>query len=139
MTEGSISRDEETPLVGEGSEFHEPDTDSNQIKADAFNVDSINALYILPIALLAALGMAATAATSIFAYASLLCKSPTHCQDSEQNRYAGSVALAATIANFCSLFVLGVLEHLSRTHRKAGLALWIVCRSLSVVALALGG
>jgi len=100
---------------------------------------TVNPFSVLPIAFLTALGMAATATTSIYAYASLLCKNPTHCQKSERNLYAGSVALAVSIANLCSLLALGPLEKLSRTHRKLGLVLWILCRSMSVVMLALGG
>lgn len=101
--------------------------------------ETFNPVSVLPIPFLAALGMAATAATTIFAYATLLCKDPRNCDVSEQKGYAGYVALSVSIANICSTLVLGSLEKLSRRHRKAGLALWIVCRSMSVAMLALGG
>lgn len=139
MSTDQLSSDETVPLL-EGQDvlinraMEEPffRGDSN------LDVETVNAISVLPLAFLAALGMAATAATSIFAYASLLCKEPTHCQKSEQSRYAKSVALAVTIANVCGLLVLGSLEKLSRNHRKVGLALWVICRSLSVVVLAVG-
>jgi hypothetical protein len=134
------SRDERTPLLEEqGINYHNDNVEPSYQKATTSVLATRNAVSVLPIALFAALGMSATAATSIFAYASLLCKEPTHCQNQERNRYAASVALSVTIANVCSLLVLGPLEKLSRSHRKAGLALWIICRSFSVIMLALGG
>ncbi len=100
--------------------------------------DSISHFAVLPLALLAALAMAATAATTLFAYATLLCEDPTHCKNSERNIYAGSVAVAACFASVCSLLALGSLGRLSKMNHTAGLALWLVCRSMSVVMLALG-
>lgn len=99
---------------------------------------SISAFRILPLALFAALAMAATAATTIFTYASLLCKNPTHCQASERNRYAGAVAVATSSANIGGLLVLGTLERLSKRNHKAGLMLWFSLRSMSVMMLAVG-
>lgn len=99
----------------------------------------VSPFAVLPIALLAALAMAATAATTIYAYASLLCKDPTRCRDSERTTYAGAVAAATYVANVCALLALGGFAKLSRRNHKAGLALWIICRSMSVVTLALGG
>ena len=93
---------------------------------------------ILPLALFAALAMAATAATTIFAYASLLCKDPTHCRETERNVYAGAVAAATCIANLCSLLLLGTLERLSGKNHKAGLLLWFSLRCMSVVMLLVG-
>jgi hypothetical protein len=93
----------------------------------------------LPVALFAALAMASTAATALYAYGTLLCKDPIHCKDSERNAYAGAVALATFLANLCGLLLLGFLEKLSRRNRKAGLALWVIGRSMSVIVLALGG
>lgn len=94
---------------------------------------------VLPVAFLAALAMSATAASSIFAYANLLCKIPTDCHESERNLYAGAVAVASCIANICGLVILGFLEKLSQNNNKVVLALWLWCRSMSVVMLALGG
>lgn len=93
---------------------------------------------ILPLALLAALAMGATAATTIFAYASLLCKDPARCRKSEQNVYAGAVAAATCAANICGLLLLGTLERLSKKNDRAGLALWFSLRSMSVVMLLIG-
>lgn len=93
---------------------------------------------ILPLALLAALAMAATAATTIFVYASLLCKDPMDCQDKERSLYAGAVAVASCAANVGSLLVLGPLERLARENYKAALLVWFTLRSFSVVMLALG-
>ena len=93
---------------------------------------------ILPLALFTALAMGATAATTIFAYASLLCKDPTHCRETERNVYAGTVAAATCIANLCGLLLLGTLERLSRKNHKAGLLLWLSLRSMSVVMLLIG-
>lgn len=134
MTQNDI-----TPLLGEREADDQVAANSSFPVAVDSNEETSNAISVLPIAFLAALGMAATAATSIFAYASLLCKDPTNCQESEQNKYAESVAIAVTIANVCGLLALGSLERLSRNHRKTGLALWIVCRAMSVVILAVGG
>lgn len=129
-----IQEEENGPL---GSRKQHTQTDSSE--AEIVEYETLNPVSILPIPFLAALGMAATAATTIFAYAFLLCKDPRKCDDSEQRGYAGYVALSVSIANICSMLVLGSLEKLSRRHRKAGLALWIVCRSMSVAMLALGG
>ncbi|CAD6577322.1 MAG: hypothetical protein ASARMPRED_008217 [Alectoria sarmentosa] len=82
--------------------------------------------------------MAATAATTIFAYASLLCRDPTDCRDSERNLYAGAVAVATCAANVGGLLFLGTLERLSRENYKAALILWFVLRSMSVVVLVVG-
>jgi hypothetical protein len=136
-------QDETASLIQEGEngflgqrEQHVPSISS---ETDLSQYEALNPVSVLPIPFLAALGMAATAATTIFAYATLLCKDPKSCDDSEQKGYAGYVALSVSIANICSMLVLGSLEKLSRRHRKAGLALWIVCRSMSVAVLALGG
>lgn len=93
---------------------------------------------VLPLALLAALAMAATAATTIFAYASLLCTVPTKCRNAERNVYAGTVAVATLIANGCGLLFLGALARLARHNHEMGLKLWFALRSMSVVMLAVG-
>ena len=97
------------------------------------------AIAVLPIALLSALAMAATAATAIHAYASLTCEEATHCKENEKNTYAGVVAIAMTIANLCALLALGIMAKVSKRSHKLGLAAWIVCRSVGVAVLALGG
>ena len=106
--------------------------------ASVTKTSQIFPLSVLPLALLAALAMAATAATTVFAYANLLCRDPTHCQDAEQNLYAGAVAVATIVANIGALIVLGPLENLSKINGKAGLILWLACRAMSVTVLAFG-
>ncbi|RYO81021.1 hypothetical protein DL766_006594 [Monosporascus sp. MC13-8B] len=69
--------------------------------------------YALPVALLAALAMASTSATAYFAYATLLCKDPRHCESGETSRYAGFVAAATCIANILGISALGIYIALS--------------------------
>ena len=121
------------------SSYHSATADPTQAQQPRAWLENAPQILIVPIALLTALGMAATAASTVFAYAKLLCKDPTHCKDSERNAYAGSVAIASMIANGCALLALGPLERSFRKARILGLLLWIVLRSMSVVALALGG
>ncbi|RYO97159.1 hypothetical protein DL765_011328 [Monosporascus sp. GIB2] len=94
--------------------------------------------YALPVALLAALAMASTSATAYFAYATLLCRDPRHCESGETSRYAGFVAAATCIANILGISALGYLQRLAATSRKLGLLLWMLCRSMSAVMLLLG-
>ena len=93
----------------------------------------------LPIALLSALAMAATAATQIYAYASLLCDDAQHCNDDERAKFAGAVAITTTAANICALFSIRVFQALSKRRNKLGLAIWLLVRSMSVGALSIGG
>jgi hypothetical protein len=103
------------------------------------NEDSTRPEYILPIPLLTSLAMASTSATAYFAYATLLCKDPQHCEGSEISRYAGFIAGATCIANLLGMSALGFLQQLMTTNRKLGLLLWMLCRSLSATMLLLGG
>ena len=98
-----------------------------------------SAKIVLPISLFAALAMAATAATTVFSYASLICKGPIHCKSDEEKTYAAVVAVATLIANVCGLLIISPLERLSRRSRVRGLTMWFLCRSMSVIMLALGG
>ena len=63
----------------------------------------LSPVAVRPSALLAAVALATTAATEIFAYTALLCKDPTNCRDAEKTAYAGAVAIAVGIANVCAL------------------------------------
>lgn len=99
----------------------------------------ISPVAVLPIALLAALALATTSATEIFAYADLLCKNPTHCHDDEKTNYARAVAMAVIIANVCALLALGPLAEICSKNHKICLTLWLVCRSMNVATLAFGG
>ncbi|GFG11180.1 hypothetical protein IFM61392_06780 [Aspergillus lentulus] len=101
--------------------------------------DSRNAAYrTLPLALLASLGMAATTATAIYAYADLLCEDPTACKDGEEGAYAAVVAIANGIAHAVAIMILGPVEQLIKKHIRAGLLIWIVCRATSVLCLVIG-
>ncbi|KAI0455777.1 major facilitator superfamily domain-containing protein [Xylaria acuta] len=82
--------------------------------------------------------MASTAATSYFAFATLLCKDPQRCQGDETVKYAGFVAVATCTANILGMTSLGHLQKLSATNRRLGLLLWMVCRSMSAVVLLVG-
>lgn len=93
---------------------------------------------VLPLALLASLAMASTAATTLFAYAALLCKDSQHCGENETSRYAGFVAGATSISNIIGMAALGYLQKVAAKGR-AGLVLWLVCRSMSIVMLLVGG
>lgn len=137
------SADERTSLLAANEALREANDDAvlgdNQDEDSAVPFDVTPYYKLLPLALLAALAIAATSATSVFAYASLLCRDPRHCGDDERGVYAGAVALATTLANICGLLLLGPLERISRKSQTRGLMLWLVCRSSSVLLLALGG
>ena len=138
--------DEETALLSNGHEDGRNEARSeishvtpSPVRAAAMSVTVKNPTIVFPIALLAALAMAATAATSVFAYATLLCEDPLRCRDSEQTAYAGAIAAATCVANVFGMLMLGVLEDMSKRNPRKGLVLWILCRSMSVVMLAAGG
>lgn len=95
--------------------------------------------YVLPVALLAALAMASTAATAYVAYAQLLCRGPANCGGDEVAKYASFVAVAQGAANILGLSALGYLRRLMAKNRRVGLIMWMFCRSLSAVMLLLGG
>lgn len=94
---------------------------------------------VLPIALTAAFAIAATSATTVFAYASLMCEDPAHCKSDEQSDYAEVVALATTIANVCGVIAVGPLQQLINGRPKIGLFLWLIFRASSIAILAVGG
>lgn len=99
--------------------------------------DHIN--RVLPIALAAALAMAATSATTVYAYADIICADPAHCQKEEQSAYAGAVALATGIANVCGILALGPLHISMKSRLKGGLYFWLISRATSVATLAIAG
>ncbi|ETS77610.1 hypothetical protein PFICI_09672 [Pestalotiopsis fici W106-1] len=92
----------------------------------------------LPIAFTASFAIAATSATTIYAYASITCADPARCQDEEQDRYAGVVALATTVANFFGVLAVGFLRPWTESHPKLGLYFWILCRATGIAILAVG-
>ena len=135
-----VRADETVPLIVD-SQPHDQDPESSPVLRSLSQpgITSYSTEHVLPIALLAALAMASTAATAYFAYATLLCKDPTHCQDSETGAFAVLVAVATCVATLFGMLVLGHLQKLSMANPEAGLLLWIICRSMSVVMLILGG
>lgn len=94
---------------------------------------------ILPIAFTAAFAIAATSATTVFAYASIVCADPAHCKEGEQDRYTGVVALATVVANTFGIIAVGVLRQWVESNPKSGLYFWLFCRALGIVILAVGG
>ncbi|KAI1778789.1 major facilitator superfamily domain-containing protein [Hypoxylon cercidicola] len=126
---------EETAVLLDDDERSNASIHSNAsvVKAPGFVPE-----FALPIALLSALAMASTAATAYFAYATLLCKDPNHCEDGETSRYAGFVAGATCVSNILGTSTLGYLQKKAVTHRKLGLLLWMLCRSMSAVMLLVG-
>lgn len=93
----------------------------------------------LPIALLAALGMSSTAATSYYAYATLICDNAAQCEKKEKSHFASAIATATLAANIIGIFVLGHLQKLATRNRRLALSLWLVTRSMSPVMLFIGG
>jgi hypothetical protein len=118
---------------------HETGEGQSQRHKSSFGNVPIVAVSILPVAFLSALAMAATSATTMYAYAELTCIDPTHCRDIERTRYAGTVAAAVMIANIFALLTLGTIAKLSKQNHKIGLMIWIFCRLTSVAILACGG
>jgi hypothetical protein len=82
--------------------------------------------------------MAATGASQVYTYATLLYRDPQHCQAAEQHNFSSVVAAATSVANMCSLLALGSFEKVSRRSCKQGLVIWLVVRTMSIGALALG-
>jgi hypothetical protein len=95
--------------------------------------------YFLPIAFIAAVAMASTSATSYYAYATILCSDPRHCEGAETSRYASLVAISTCIANMLGMSALGYLQKLVILNQKRGMLLWMLCRSMSAVMLFVGG
>jgi hypothetical protein len=95
--------------------------------------------YFLPIAFIAAVAMASTSVTSYYAYATILCSDPRHCEGAETSRYASLVAISTCIANMLGMSALGYLQKLVISNQKRGLLLWMLCRSMSAVMLFVGG
>jgi hypothetical protein len=90
----------------------------------------------MPVSFLASCAIAATAASTVYAYAHILCKDASQCADAEKTAYASAVAVATTLANVCGLLAVGIYERLST---QQGLAVWIGLRAGSVVVLGAGG
>ncbi|KAF1998238.1 hypothetical protein P154DRAFT_495557 [Amniculicola lignicola CBS 123094] len=130
--------EEATPLLDEQTTGPQETYATYQTSTIPRSQNDFPAWRVLPIAILAALAMATTAGTAFYAYATLLCADPEHCAGDETSQYSRFVATTTAISNVCGLFSLGYLQRLSLRHRKRGLFIWIVCRSMSAVMLLLG-
>ncbi|KAL1856871.1 hypothetical protein Daus18300_010634 [Diaporthe australafricana] len=130
---------ESAPLLRDGGEDDDPGPPSDEACPSQTRITQVDAASgrVLPLALLASLAMASTAATSLFAYAALLCKDSQHCREDETSRYAGFVAGVTSISNVIGMAALGYLQKLAANGR-AGLMLWLICRSMSVAMLLVG-
>lgn len=136
MLRGTPTVNENTPLIIEG--IH--DSTSDDIREVSHEVSFRQSPQsALPIALISALAVAATAATQIHAYATLVCKDARNCDQEESRRLASAVAVATTAANICALLSLRGFQALSQRHSQWGLFIWLLVRCLSVGALSLGG
>ena len=116
--------------------------DNTQSTSDTISIEVTGGFapkLVLPIPFLAAVGVAGVAATTVFAYAVLLCKNPTECENDERTAYSTTVAAASLIGNVAALIMLGPMEKLIAKDKRMGLVLWLVFRSMSIVVLALGG
>lgn len=118
--------------------FSNPHNCHNVDETSSPGTDSLVPEYGLPVSLLAALAMASTAATTYFAYSTLLCKNPRHCVDGETSRFASAVAFTVCASNTLGLAALGILQRFA-TNRRLGLVLWMLCRSMNAVMLLIGG
>lgn len=94
---------------------------------------------VLFLALSAAVGMAATAATTVYAYGVIMCVNPAHCSEGEKGAFAGSLAISTAIANVCGVVILGPLQHTIRFNPKLGLSVWLISRASSIGVLAVAG
>ena len=140
MAEPSASTHPNTSSSGDATEtqcnettillVHEPFQ-----KPQAFSGPYVDVNRVLPLSLTLSLGMAATAATTVFAYAVIICADPAHCDAEEEKRaYSGAVAVGTGIANLCGALVLGPLQAVVRSNLKAGMFAWIAGRALPVSA-----
>jgi hypothetical protein len=126
---------ERTALLTE----HTAATAAQQIDPPRNTLRNDQIRHVLPIALAAACAIAATSATTIFAYASITCADPTHCNAHEQDRYSGTVAIASVVAEFCGIISISVLRRWTTSNPKFGLCFWLGCRGTGVAILASGG
>lgn len=101
--------------------------------------------WALPIPLLAALGMAATSATSVQTFAQLSCShshsrahSTSDCTAAQKRWLSGTVAVATITGAACSIAATSLLRRLLQRHVRWGLAAWVLLRSMAPLALLLG-
>jgi hypothetical protein len=94
---------------------------------------------LLPVAFLAALAMSSTAATTYYAYATLLCVDLGNCVGNETRKFARLIALTTAASNILGMIGLGPLQSIMKQHHKLGLFSWLVTRSMSASMLLIGG
>ncbi|GAW20399.1 hypothetical protein ANO14919_099050 [Xylariales sp. No.14919] len=93
---------------------------------------------VLPIAFTAAFAIAATSATTVYAYAAILCDNPNQCEDGDRSSYTAAVALASFIANATGIVAVGFLRQWAESRPTSGLCLWLAGRALGVGILFVG-
>ncbi|KAK8170275.1 major facilitator superfamily domain-containing protein [Phyllosticta citribraziliensis] len=124
-----MADEERNPLLrGEGEEEVDPGIKTKTAEIPA-------GYKAMPVSFLASCAMAATAASTVYAYAHILCHDASRCADKEKAAYASAVALATTIANVCGLVAVGIYQRLPT---RGALALWVGLRAGSVVVLSAG-
>ncbi|GIK07510.1 hypothetical protein Aspvir_003176 [Aspergillus viridinutans] len=92
----------------------------------------------VPVSFLASSALHMTAASSVWAVASLFCEDPDHCQGEETRRYAASVATATALANAAGLLTLGYMKRVVHWDVRAGLVIWLLCRAVGVLGIVVG-
>lgn len=125
---------EETPLMSS-----RPDGEHLQRTLPISANPNLSPHRVLPVAFLSAIAMSSTAATAYYAYASLLCRDPSHCEGDETSRYAGFVAVTTCVSNTLGVIALGPLQTMVKKHRILGIVLWQGTRSMSPIMLLTGG
>lgn len=124
----TTSEPEREPLLqGEAGEASEAATSAPQIPG------------VLPVAFAAAFAIAATSATTIFAYAIIICEDPAHCKDGEQSHYSGASAFAASMANVLGIVTITVLGRWVQSQPRLGLGVWLASRGIGIIIVAIGG
>ncbi|CZT23690.1 uncharacterized protein RCC_09404 [Ramularia collo-cygni] len=115
----------------------DPETSQNEPPSSSSSSSSKlpEGYLALPTSFLASFAIAVTAASTVYAYAHIVCEDATHCSDSEKAAYTSAVALATTLANLFSLTAMGIYERLPT---RGALTLWMILRGGSVVVLTAG-
>ncbi|KUJ23218.1 MFS general substrate transporter [Mollisia scopiformis] len=129
--ESEDNSDSESVSSGSSPTFHPNDWQSIRKTQKSFYL-------VLPIAFFASFSMAITNPSTLFAYATLLCKDALACQKEEENSYSGTFAASTAVTNLCGILVLGILPLLRRMSTKAPLYFWLISRAHSVGFLMLG-
>ncbi|GFF53788.1 hypothetical protein IFM51744_08194 [Aspergillus udagawae] len=92
----------------------------------------------VPVSFLASSALHMTAASSVWAVASLFCEDADHCQGEETRRYAASVATATALANAAGLLTLGYMKRVVHWDVRVGLVIWLLCRAVGALGVVVG-